>query len=493
MSAILAMGLTACQEDTSDLGIMQKNPAPEIVAANGVATAFIVGSELDLNNYQNIDLPVMDVAMNADFPENAVLEGTVQISDKDDFANVAEIPYTSLIATSTRADDAVENPTRKFHAVVEGNAFENAFVKLFGRAPFEHTCYVRYNVIIKQGTQENIIEYQGQPWWPSYTVDVTPVDLQLGIYDSYTLFGPFIGDGTPAQGMAMIHNDNNHPWDDPVFSAIFGVSEEQAISGYTLQICPTENTSEKLGVMAGYEANGKIGRLAIGGQPIVVDKAGPYKIEVNMETLMYKITDAYSQLYVPCSGNNWNFTRSCQWLLSDNYINYSGFAYINGTFAFSTQNNVKGTNFIKGEGVGKLLLSDAGQLNPDIALPQPGSKGLYWVTADIVKLEYTAKKITSLGLVGTMNNWGGEEGAEEIKLKAVTANPTAYTVWKGEVTFKAGDKFKVRADGKWDINLGGDMSDLSMGGADIEVAEAGTYSLELNLSGHPWKITLTKK
>lgn len=52
------------------------------------------------------------------------------------------------------------------------------------------------------------------------------------------------------------------------------------------------------------------------------------------------------------------------------------------------------------------------------------------------------------------------------------------------------NKFKFRANDGWDYNFGGDLAALTLGGGDIQVAEAGNYTITLN----PWTrvATMTK-
>lgn len=505
MSAALALAFTGCKDDTSDLGIMQKNEAPTVVASDGVATAFLIGQTLDLNSYQNVNLPILDVAMNKDFPESATLAGTLQIANNEDFNNAIDIPYTAEAAAATQADDAVENATRKFKTAVEGNAVENAFVELFGKDPAAKECYLRYNMFIQDGTQANILMYEGNEWWPSHTVTVTPVDLKLDIAREYTVFGPGIGNGTPAEGIQMMHGEK-HQYDDPVFKAVVEVPEDN-VAGFTISICPTDNPSKVYGVAEGYDAAASSGRLAIGGTPIKFTQFGPYQIEVNMETLMYTITSAYTQLWIPCSGCNWNFQRSCQTILTSDYVNYAGFAYIEGVWAFATQGNVQGANFVKTDventtdgniTKGTMQISADKRLNNDNGIAQPGKRrGLYWLDANIVKMTWTATYIQTLGVVGTVNNWGNENEDKtvtpDIALKPVTKNPTAYSIWEGDVTFNEPGEWKIRANNDWGINIGGDPSNLTKDGGNLKVEKAGTYHIVLNVSAHPWTITVTKK
>ncbi|MCM1377982.1 MAG: hypothetical protein NC097_01435 [Clostridium sp.] len=494
MTVALGVAFTACDDD-SDLGIMQVNQPPVVVASNGVATADLLGGSLDLNNYQNVNIPIMDIAMNSNFPAAAVISGTLQIATDDKFEHPQEIQYTSAVVDGANAaSEGVENPVRAMQAYVEGNLVEEAFVKLYGNAPAAKELYMRYNMFIQDGSQANILEYNGQQWWPSRKVNVTPVDLKLDVYPAYTIYGPQIGNGTVAEGIAMMHGSDKHIYDDPVFSGVITVTEEQATAGFTFNICPTEKPSIVYGVVNGSDATAVSGRLVEGGDPLKIDKAGPYKIEVNMQTKVYTITLAYEQLWVPCTGNNSNFTRSCQTLTTKDYINYSGFAYISGFWALTTTNNFRDVCFMNGEGEGTLAqVAKNTSLNAanKVGIPQPGtSRGLYWIDANIVKLTYSATYIKDIFLSGTYNGW---DTSKDVALTALPQNPTAFTIWEGDVTFSEPGAFKFRMNDNWDINLGGSLSDLTTGGENIAVDEAGTYHVRLDVSKHPWTATVVKK
>ncbi|MCM1152194.1 MAG: hypothetical protein NC328_00870 [Muribaculum sp.] len=488
MTAALGLAFTAC-DDTSDLGTMQVNQPPVVVESGGVATADLLGTTLDLNNYQNVNLPIMDVAMNSEFPESATISGTLQLSKNKDFSNPQEIAYTSMASEGeNKAAAAKDGDVRKLQAFVEGNAVENAFVALFGKAPYEHTVYVRYNMFIQDGTQANILSYEGEEWWPVRTIEMTPVDLKLDVKASYTLHT------STGDNIEMYHSDQ-HQYDDPNFSAVFTVPE--GASDFTLYITPTGEDNVKYGVAPGFDADGKSGRLAEGGTPIRLSDAGPYKIEVNMQTKMYTITFAFKNLWVACKGNNFNFTRNCQSLLTDDYINYYGFAYIYQYWGLTTQADLKGTIFVKGDKDNTLSIADT-FITESNGIPQPGKKrGLYYLTANLNKMSYDAVYIETLGVVGSNNNWGNENAdgtvTPDAALKAQTKDPTVYSVWTGDVTFDAPGEFKVRANSGWDINLGGPLNNLTLGGDNIKIEEAGTYTITVNLSAHPWTMTVVKK
>ena len=68
-------------------------------------------------------------------------------------------------------------------------------------------------------------------------------------------------------------------------------------------------------------------------------------------------------------------------------------------------------------------------------------------------------------------------------------------IWKATVTFAAGDEFKFRADGAWDIqygNGGNGMDDLVCdgGSGNFTAPAAGTFEVTLDLSKVPYHATL---
>ena len=101
-------------------------------------------------------------------------------------------------------------------------------------------------------------------------------------------------------------------------------------------------------------------------------------------------------------------------------------------------------------------------------------------------MKYTLVAVSDLAIVGTLNEWG-EAGKVEL------SHSSDFKTWTATVDFAAGDKFKIRANDAWDINLGGSFDNLSFGGADMLVEEGGTYKVTLNLGTLPYSITLEKQ
>ena len=98
----------------------------------------------------------------------------------------------------------------------------------------------------------------------------------------------------------------------------------------------------------------------------------------------------------------------------------------------------------------------------------------------------TAKKvaITRVGLIGnaTPTGWDGDT--------PMTYDAAAH-VYRLTTTLNDGE-YKIRFNGGWDYNLGGNISNMVQDGANLK-ATAGEYDIELDLNHWPITLKLTKK
>lgn len=498
MAGALSLLLAAC-EDTSDLGIMQVNKQPVVVESNGVKTIDVLGASLDLNNYQNINLPVLDVEMKSDFPASATIGGTLEVSTTADFDKSVEIPIFSEAAEDAQAEEGY----RRFHAEIEGNNWENAFVDLFGsKAPEAHDMYYRYMILIQDGSQSSILKYEDKDFWPVRQIEVSPVDLKFDVAGSYFVKGNY------ANMLPMVHAEGLHQYDDPNFSIVFAVSEAEATAGYTVQIVSGDDNTKVYGPAASTDIEASwSGRIVEDGEPFVIKKDGKWRIEVNMYTRMCKVYPAFETLWVPSTGNNIKFTRNCQQLPTEDYQTYQGAAFASKYFGLTSEPSFKGFVYGMGAAEGKLAQIDA-TISKDngIAIPKEG-EGLFWIKANIVDLTYSFEAMTNLGIVGSMTNWGNDnpDGTKtpDIALKASKDANSKYTIWTGTATFEAGDQFKIRCNNEWVIDFGTNKNrpagvdqydDVTRYNADnFVVKEAGTYTVTINFQSLPYKVTLTPK
>ncbi len=122
-----------------------------------------------------------------------------------------------------------------------------------------------------------------------------------------------------------------------------------------------------------------------------------------------------------------------------------------------------------------------GSNNADGTLQAGGSnipvttEGDYYVTLDLSQPNAYTYSANHWGIIGdaTPGGWGADtfmtwDATDQCM--TVTADLTAA-------------QFKFRANSDWGINLGGDINALTSGGANIDIATAGNYTIKLYLAG----------
>lgn len=520
MAGLVAMAMTSCEEDNS-LGTMQKNEAPVIVAADGVGIQSLyasAGNKIDLQSYQeSAIIPLVDLELDAAFPESSTVTGLVEIADNADFNNAQTISLSAVEAASpnTAVAQALGVDTRSFKGMVNVTAWNDAFVSFYGLNPAPRTNYLRYKLWLNNDKQ-NVILYdnKGNEWFDAMEFTVTPLDAKLDVAKSYTLYYTLGGGAT--QTMVMYHNPDMHVYDDPNFNATVEVTEDENGNVNALEwwIAPTDNTERVFGV-AGDDPSAESGDLEEGGVHGQLDTPGVYKIEANMLELTYLVKLAPASLYV-MSTSGTQFTNCAQLGTTDN-ITYEGMAGLLGPWGLAGQAAYKPTLYVNDPSIevdkstatykgGMLLDTSGAPLNANSAIPYPGSgAGLYYITANLQTMTYTGYQCKTLGLTGTINDWGA---TDDIALKG--SRTTLYMEWTGDVTLKAGDEWKIRANNDWAVNFGGANGgsyttdgtpvELSNGGDNFVAEEAGTFTVTVKLRRYlqdgklvPYTMTVVKK
>lgn len=523
MAGLVGLALTSCKEDNS-LGTMQKNEAPIVVPADGVALQSLysaTGNRISLQNYEDTkDIPLVDIEISSSFPENSTVTGEVEISDNADFRNAQVVPLSAVQAASANenvaAAAAAGGETRSYKGVVSVSEWNSAFVSYYGLNPAANINYVRYRLWLSTEKQ-NVILYDenGNEWFDAMEFIVTPLDAKLDVAASYTLH--YIVNGEE-QTVVMYHNPDKHVYDDPNFNATVEATENEdgTINQISWWIAPTDDASKAYGV-AGEDAEAETGDLALkseGGINGIIAGAGVYKIEADMLDLTYSVKLAPPSLYV-VSTSYIQFPQAAQLGTDDNIV-YSGMAGIEAAWGLTGQAAFKPTLYsnnpdveITSEGgtvTGGLIFDTTGApLNSNTAIPLPGTRGLFYVTANLQTLQYTAYRCNSMGITGSMA--GVEWGAgPDIELK--NSRTTYYMTYTGTLTVNAGDEWKIRANGDWAVNFGGANGgsyttdgqeiELSMGGDNFVAAEAGTYNITVYLRRYlengkmvPYRMTVT--
>ena len=205
---------------------------------------------------------------------------------------------------------------------------------------------------------------------------------------------------------------------------------------------------------------------------------------VNVKITPFYIPIVYPQLYLPGSYQGWNPATSDSIGSLNSDGNYEGYIYMESAttpiqFKFTSDRDWNHTNY-GSAGPGKLTTENG--LDNNLEVPE---SGYYKFNVNTTELTWTYLK-TTWGLIGsaTPNGWDSDQ-------------PMNYDVdtheWKITLNLTAGE-IKFRANGAWDLNYGSNAGDgkLQANGANIEVAEAGNYTVILNLDHTVYKYKLIK-
>lgn len=199
------------------------------------------------------------------------------------------------------------------------------------------------------------------------------------------------------------------------------------------------------------------------------DGAISYQITLNMMDYTVVVTPiSYKPyIYVPGNGQGWDPGTAAALACPAMDGVYTGYAYIDGEFKFTKNRDwseeYNSTNFSTwAEGFA------GAETSTNIAST---TAGVYYMNIDVATGTFGATLISRMGIVGPAQAGGWNDDTE----MTWNADENAY-VWTGDL---AADELKFRANNGWDINLGGDMSDLTAGGDNIKVSEAGEYTVKL--------------
>lgn len=165
----------------------------------------------------------------------------------------------------------------------------------------------------------------------------------------------------------------------------------------------------------------------------------------------------------------------------DSEGNYAGYAYLNGEYKCTSQQNWDGPNYGAGSGEGTLSTAeDAGNLTAE--------EGYYYLNFNINDLTYTAQ-LVNFGVIGDATPGGWDEDTD------LTYDPTDLKL-KVDITLTDGN-IKFRANDSWDVpngdfGMGENDGELLPKGSDIPVT-AGDYQIVVDLSTPDYNYTMVSK
>lgn len=482
LMAILSMGFVACDNYDMPNPPAQTNPQEPTFEAGSLNMSSLAGSttiDLTTVNDANELVTLAEVTAVENLPEGYELSFVGQMAANDAFSPAVEFP-TTVSGTQVLANP--DDLDAAFHEAL--NTID----------PSAKTVNLRYKAYAVRGTSSVRLGGADVYYCPM-TASVKPFAPDFTVEEEYYIIGTCTNGAIDASKAIKMSNSGISPYDDPVFSVVVDITSDEAANGYNWAVVPRSTITAGKGTvlapsdpeLAGDFEGYLVNRDATEGIFGVINAENKHLITVNVrpdndDLYHYSVQLAIPNLWTPGPANGWNQGAS-QLLYTNNYKNYEGYVHIDGEFKFTTAPDWAHTN-LGFAGAGKLSTdSGAGNINVtenDEAL----GNGLYWCTADIVALTYTATAINTMGIIGdgTPGGWDSE----------TVMTPSAdFMTWTVKTTLKEGT-FKFRANNDWAINLGGSLDYLSPGADNIPVPETGEVTITLDLSSIPYTATVVK-
>lgn len=450
----LATTMVACTDDYTDWAAPQEN-GPE--DAKSVSVSVSAASAIDFATSTAENVTIFSPSFTAE--DGATATYKVTLSPEDNSAS----------AVLNSAD-----------GTVPAEELKNAVISFYGKAPTPRIL----NAVV-----DAYVDVKGQ------TIKVTAPAVAVNV----TLDAPFIstgyyliGDmnGWNGDNMFAFKHSGANVYDDPVFTLVFTTEAD----GQYWKIIPQSNVdasnvwNEGIEGVVGVEVDGDTSLEGLltttAPQAGKIEKAGMYKMTLNMMDYTYKLEELNFEEYIYVPGNHQGWSpATAPRLYGANFDGYySGFSCLDGGFKFT-----KGPDWAFGEYNWGSFTSHpegfTGEGGGDITCTV---KDFYFIEANVAEGTLKATP-TTWGIIGdaTANGWDSDQD--------MTWNAEKHC-WCATITLTDGT-IKFRANDGWDINFGGNPDNLSAGGDNIPVT-AGTYDIDLYLertTSENIYCTMTKK
>ena len=450
----LATTMVACTDDYTDWAAPQEN-GPE--DAKSVSVSVSAASAIDFATSTVENVTIFSPTFTAE--DGATATYKVTLSPEDNSAS----------AVLNSAD-----------GTVPAEELKNAVISFYGKAPTPRIL----NAVV-----DAYVDVKGQ------TIKVTAPAVAVNV----TLDAPFIstgyyliGDmnGWNGDNMFAFKHSSANVYDDPVFTLVFTTEAD----GQYWKIIPQSNVdagnvwNEGIEGVVGVEVDGDTSLEGLltttAPQAGKIEKAGMYKMTLNMMDYTYKLEELNFEEYIYVPGNHQGWSpATAPRLYGANFDGYySGFSCLDGGFKFT-----KGPDWAFGEYNWGSFTNHpegfTGEGGGDITCTV---KDFYFIEANVAEGTLKATP-TTWGIIGdaTANGWDSDQD--------MTWNAEKHC-WCATITLTDGT-IKFRANDGWDINFGGNPDNLSAGGDNIPVT-AGTYDIDLYLertTSENIYCTMTKK
>lgn len=465
--ALSVIFFTACEDHyadqyVADPTINEQLPVYEVggfsfAQGKDIASAIALSKE-DLDNEKVFE--VISTSAKPEFAQDANITFNIEASDSQDFENAIQIPSVS------------ENNA----ATVSAQDLDDVVKELFGKAPAEHNLYLRATATVSG--EDIILQIPTSSIWGP--IAITPAVMT--IENSYYLIGD-VNDWTFGNlDDYKFNHSGKDVYEDPYFSILVN-----NLQGYFKIVPQSSKDADDWPGVIGNPVDGNTdleGELVIDGQAMQVTEPGWVKITLNMLDYSYKIEiigEMNLSLYMPGAYQGWSPETAPSVYSKNLDFKYEGYVYFGSAsdFKFASQRNWDGPIYGVGDDEG--TLSDTGG---DLNISEAG---YYKFNVDLSGSPYTYSATkTEWGLIGDATPGGWDSSTPMVYDE--TSDTWAVTA---ELTTGA---YKFRANDGWDINLGGDLNDLNYDGDNINVEEAGTYKIVLDLSDPAiYKATVVKQ
>lgn len=441
------------------------------------AMAFVACDNYDLpnppaqSNPAEIPFKIENLAVN---PLPQTQEGVVVLSDYNNEGKLVPVAgytvtdwpatyYLTMTMNLTAKDKTVEVPCTVANDTifVSPDDLNNAY-RTITKDP--NAATVNVNFTPGAGVQEGVTAFQlGGEGYTMGAEQLTfkPLDPAMTLADKYYL----TVNGVKHE---LNHASDLSVYDDPNFSIVLELTAEMAAEEGGIEWTVSDAAGTPF--WGGLEDNGTLEADVVG----VTWFTGTVMFKFNMETKAYEIFNAFTQLYTPGNANGWNQGASTP-IYTNDYTVYKGFIHADGEFKFDAT-----LDWSKNWGVGaeEGLLAEGGQ---NIKVPQ---NGCYFAVANIGALTYSVTLIESCGVIGdaTPDGWNGQTN-----LVQSAGNPMVFSA---KINFAGTGEWKFRFNDNWDINLGGDVNNLTVDGANMPTPGAGEKTVTIDLSKYPYAVTI---
>ncbi len=428
-----------------------------------------------------------------------------------DFATLEDVDSVTIFTVSNSVDAVDASALKTTYKVILGNSSEeieattgkvatetlrSAIETAFGKSPVQRdlaatvVAYNTWNGVTARNTSDITI-----------TATLTAPEIE----DAYYYVGATNGWSATDQTYKFTRADESvSVYDDPVFTCVvpapFATDEttgETARVDNWFKIAPASAykledfwSGKILGSATDGDESLKVSLVNDGAQACkqpATDGALMYKITLNMMEYTMTIEPiSYNEyIYVPGNGQGWAPASAPAIRSANSDGVYVGYAVMNGDFKFTKERNWDGGEYNSGSfstyGDGFAASTDGGNISCT------GEAGIYYLSADVANGSISGV-LCNFGLIGPAQA-GGWDSDSDMTFDATT---NTYT-WTGDL---AAGEFKFRANDGWDINLGGSLDDLVANGSNLSIAEAGNYTIVLNVlittDGGKMTATVTK-